>query len=476
MALPLSPRPLSCSGDLGSMDWKVPLRGLFLVSLGLLATVSTESRAQEPVAETPREAETPAAQGGDFGTGLLSGPRWSPEPLTGGWFGARPWLADHGITIGINVVDTLQGVVDGGRETKWQNGGSINLESQFSSDRAGLWPGGFLDFRLERQYGGFVNKEAGSFPAVNMIGLFPEPDDSSVVVSKLLATQFVTEWLGFFVGRLDTLDGDTNNLVSGRGRTGFLSPQLAFSPNSVLTTPYVMNGIGAIAFTPNPFLDRPAALSLVFADPQVDPSDTGLNDNFFDEQYYAAEWRFPTRFFGLPGSQNVSYNYNTKEFLKLDDLTSSFITGQRSADSGASVVAYNFHQYFYVEPGQDTASIGYDADQEKLQGVGLFGRVGYSDGDVNPFEWTFALGLAGRGMIPNRDDDTFGAAPYFGRISRDFSDISDRLNKNYWGFEAYYNVAATPWLHLTPDFQVTEPFVDDLDTAYTLGLRVKVDL
>lgn len=447
-----------------------------LAAVAALLLVPIEGYAQEPVEETPTEAETPAAQGGDFGSGLLSGPRWSPEPLTGDWFGARSWLADHGVTVGVNVVNTVQGVVGGGRNEEWDNGGSLYLESQFSSDRAGLWPGGFLDFRLERQYGAFVNKEAGSFPAVNMIGLFPETNDDSFVVSKLMATQFVTEWLGFFIGRFDTLDGDTNNLVSGRGRTGFLSPQLAFSPNSVLTTPYVLNGVGAIAFTPNPFLHRPATLNFVFADPQVDPSDTGFNSNFFDEQYYALEWRFPTQFFGLPGSQNVSYNYNTKEFLRLDDLTKSFITRQKSSSSGAGVFAYNFHQYVYVEPGQDLASVGYDADQEKLQGFGIFGRVGYSNADVNPFEWTFALGLAGRGIIPTRDDDTFGVAPYFGRISRDFSDVSDRLNKNYWGFEAYYNVAVTQWLHVTPDFQVTEPFIDNLDTAYTFGFRAKLDL
>jgi len=29
---------------------------------------------------------------------------------------------------------------------------------------------------------------------------------------------------------------------------------------------------------------------------------------------------------------------------------------------------------------------------------------------------------------------------------------------------------------LTPDFQVTEPFVDGLDTAYIFGIRAKLDL
>ena len=450
--------------------------GAVAMATALAFALPSQSAAQETAAEPPTKTQAPAAKVSDLGTGLLSGPRWSPEPLTGDWFGARSWLADHGLTFGINVVNTVQGVLEGGRDEDWENGGSVYLESQFSSDRAGLWPGGFLDFRLERQYGDFVNREAGTLPAVNMLAVFPEPDDGSFVVSKLMATQFVAPWLGLFIGRFDTLDGDTNNLASGRGRTGFLNPQLAFSPNSAITTPYVLNGIGALAFTPNPFSERPAALSLVFADPQVDPSDTGLNENFFEQQYYAAEWRFPTKFFGLPGSQNISYNYNTKEFLQLDNLTEQFINREKSSDSGAGVFAYNFHQYVYVEPGQDTAKVGYDADQERLQGVGVFGRVGYSNGDVNPFEWTFALGLAGRGVIPDRDDDTFGVAPYFGRISREVSDLSDRLNKNYWGFEVYYNIAVTPWLHVTPDFQITEPFIDDLDTAYVFAIRAKLDL
>ena len=108
--------------------------------------------------------------------------------------------------------------------------------------------------------------------------------------------------------------------------------------------------------------------------------------------------------------------------------------------------------------------------------MGVFGRAGYSDGDVNPLEWTFALGLAGRGIIPTRDDDTFGVAPYYGRISQNVSDLSDRLNENYWGFEAYYNMAVTPWLHITPDFQMTEPFLDGLDITYVVGLRGKLDL
>jgi porin len=418
-----------------------------------------------------QHAETPETS---LGTGLLTGPRWSAQPLTGDWFGVRSRLAESGLTFGINVVDTFQGVLDGGRDEDWDNGGSIYIESLFDTEKAGLWAGGFLEFRAEKQYGTFANNEAGAL--VNMVGLFPEPDKSSLVVSKLLATQFVSPRLAFLIGRTDTLDGDTNNLTSGRGRTGFLRPELSFSPNSILTTPYVINAVGALIVAPNPFMERPSTLSLVFADPGVQPTDSGLDSDFFEEQYYAAEWRVPTFFMDLPGSQNVSYNYNTKEFLRLDKLTESFITGTRSADSGAGVFAYNFHQYFYVKPGQDTANTGYDADKPRLQGVGVFGRVGYSDGDVNPLNWTFSLGLAGRGLLSGRPDDTFGVAGYYIKYSDSVADEADAISDNSVGMEAYYNIAVTPWLHVTPDFQVFDPFLADLDVTWVAGLRMKVDL
>ena len=113
---------------------------------------------------------------------------------------------------------------------------------------------------------------------------------------------------------------------------------------------------------------------------------------------------------------------------------------------------------------------------KRLQGVGVFGRVGYADGDVNPLEWTFALGLAGRGIIPERDNDTFGIGSYYGLVSDNISGLTERLSDDYWGFEAYYNIEFTPWLHVTPNFQVTDPFLDAVDKAYVLGFRAKLDL
>ena len=41
--------------------------------------------------------------------------------------------------------------------------------------------------------------------------------------------------------------------------------------------------------------------------------------------------------------------------------------------------------------------------------LGFFARFGIADKDTNPVEWSASGGLGGRGVIPYRDDDLFGA-------------------------------------------------------------------
>jgi hypothetical protein len=108
-------------------------------------------------------------------------------------------------------------VVDGGRDKDWDNGGSHYIESQFNTEKAGPWPGGFVDFRVEKRYGSFANDEAGTLPAVNMVGLSPEPEEDSPFISELMATKFVAPWLGFFFGRFDTPRA-CNPMVGGVGQ------------------------------------------------------------------------------------------------------------------------------------------------------------------------------------------------------------------------------------------------------------------
>lgn len=53
---------------------------------------------------------------------------------------------------------------------------------------------------------------------------------------------------------------------------------------------------------------------------------------------------------------------------------------------------------------------------------------------------------------------------------------SDTYTDDGQGFEIYYNIALTPWWHLTPDLPVLESAIKQFDTAIVLGLRTEIEL
>ena len=64
-----------------------------------------------------------------------------------------PELANKGITIDFDVLQTFQGVMSGGVDEEWKWGGSADLFVTFDFGKMGLWPGGFLKLFAETQFG-----------------------------------------------------------------------------------------------------------------------------------------------------------------------------------------------------------------------------------------------------------------------------------------------------------------------------------
>jgi porin len=93
-------------------------------------------------------------------------------------------------------------------------------------------------------------------------------------------------------------------------------------------------------------------------------------------------------------------------------------------------------------------------------------------------------------MIPGRPLDRFGLGYYYMDVRQPkFTGphATRELLRDESGFEAFYNIAITPWMQLTPDIQVIKPaqkdFVDtkglvpvrkNVDTATVLGFRLQM--
>ena len=83
--------------------------------------------------------------------------------------------------------------------------------------------------------------------------------------------------------------------------------------------------------------------------------------------------------------------------------------------------------------------------------------------------WSLSGGIGGKGIIPGRDNDTFGVGYYYISISSELPAIFNLDDEQ--GFELFYNVEVTPWFHVTPGLQVIDPGPKSSDTAVVLALR-----
>ena len=177
-----------------------------------------------------------------------------------------------------------------------------------------------------------------------------------------------------------------------------------------------------------------------------------------------------TNFLGLTGHQLIGGAYSNKTFTSLDQRI--FVENRTIEEQkGSWNVYYNFDQYLY-EPKKGSG-----------QGIGIFGRFGASDGNPNPMHFFFSFGVGGKGMIPGRPLDRFGIGYYYMDVRQPTftGPVATReLLRDEYGIEAFYNIAITPWLQLTPDIQVIRPAQketisgENVHTATVLGFRLQM--
>lgn len=449
-----------------------------VILLSVLVSFAMAQPASQPPAEKPAAAEKAPAAKADF----EGGDWWQWKKMTGNWGGARTALADVGITFDIDVTQILQGNAHGGADTK--NGirysGSGDLTLTIDTGKLGLWPGGIFLLNAEPKWGDGINSKVGALSPVNLDAIKPGTGEGCMfTLSEYIYEQVLFEGkLILIAGKLDGSRAFDRNVFANDERTQFTNAALRNNLVIPPFLPYTNMGVGAIV---NP-LDW---LSIVTAaaDSEGRAKTTGFETAFHGPTHTTVihEWDVKVKPFDLPGNQRVGFVWSSMERNHLQPISPFKETGpllmkvfgpqfmnalkpylpyNTSPDSTA--IYYNFDQYLYTEK------------EDPTQGVGLFGRFGWTKQDVMPLAHDYSIGVGGKGVIPHRDNDTFGVGYYF-------LDLSNDLPSNYHseqGIECYYNIEITPWLHLTPDIQIiTNPGgTDDNDVSFVYGLRLQTNL
>ncbi len=374
-----------------------------------------------------------------------SGDFFTRSTFTGDLNGDRTYLATKGITFDANLTQVEQGVVSGGKNGAWEYGGRGDLTGHLDTGKLGLWPGGFLTAELEGNWSESVNGKTGSISPVNTNQLFPVPPGSNVGLPNLSFAQFFSHYAGVTLGKVQTItNGDKNEFAHGKGDTQFFN--LAFNINPVaLFIPYSTLGAGVIALpTADP---NQAVVSFMVLSAEGKATTDGFDD--LNGAIFAGSGRARTGVFGLTGHQSVGAAYSNKSYTSLDQRLGFIIENQALAKHDDTWgVFYNFDQFLY-QPKE-----GVD------QGVGLFGRFGAAEGQPIPTKYFYSAGIGAKGLIPGRSLDQFGIGYYYSNNNNPTFQrprVTQSLLRDEWGFEAYYNVALTPWLLITPDIQVIGP-------------------
>jgi porin len=410
-----------------------------------------------------------------FADETYSGDFLTRSTLTGDWGGARNDLAKKGVTFDINVTQTEQGVAGNtGRNSSWEYGGRGDLTLKVDTGKLGLWPGGFLNAELEGNWGHGVNLSTGALMPVNTSQLYPGPGKDGVALPALNFTQFLCEYFGVLVGKVDILFADQNEFAHSqpyaKGNSQFMNLALNANPTLVMTAPYTPLAAAAIIL---PTKDPKAATIMLATLSSVGTAGTSgfntLNDNKLS---FWGEARVRTDFFGLTGHQLAGYIYSNKEFTSLDQRLGNVLSQQLAKIKSSWAVYYNFDQYIV------------ETEKGSGKGFGFFGRFGASDGDPNPMEYFVSVGMGGKGLVASRPNDQFGVGWYYMNISNPTltaGHFAHEFLRSESGVELYYNYAITPWAMLTPDAQFIRPALKrdpkdgkSIDSAAVVGLRLQI--
>jgi porin len=425
---------------------------LILLGLGFLAAAPAIA---QPYA-------VPPTWGGD----LESRPR-----LTGDWGGLRDEMGKKGVVLDVDVDVTPLDVLSGGRSTGGETWGNADYTLNVDTQKAGLWPGGFLMVQADTGFGTNLFSKSGALVPVNTATLFPAPNDHTTALLNATFMQFLSEKFGLVLGKFNTLIS-TKQEFYGDYYTQFLNAAFVF-PMTLAQVPLSAYGGGLIALpTEN------VVLSVVALDPNGTATSNSLNHVFDDGAMVVGSGQITIKPFGLVGHQNVGFSWSNKERLSLEqdpsNLARLLLQNRFPAlgDPGPileAVLARFFPGLLIpAEPANranSTWSVSYAADQyfwqpkgDPKHGLGAFISVGASDGNPNPIKWAFLAGIGGKGVVPSRLDDSFGVGVARTQFSSAFIPfLRQNLNlglEHEDALEAYYNLQLTGWMTVTADIQV----------------------
>jgi porin len=393
------------------------------------------------------------------------------------------------------------GVMTGGTGTGAEFWGNVNYTLNIDTDKLGLWPGGFFKFEGVSSFGTSLNDQVGAIVPSNVATLYPTFDQASSGLMQASYTQFLSTKFGVTMGKMNVFEFTPTEFY-GDYRTQFMNTGLNIN-SAFAMAPLSAYG-GGVLLLPT----KDITLMALALDAGGTPTKNDISKAFEDGVTVISAANIKIKPFGLVGHQGVSGLWSDKTRFSLDQdpdnlkralleerypilgnpgsmlerILSKFFpqllipVEPANKKNSTWTVAYSFDQYFW------------QPDDDPKRGIGLFFSFGASDGNPNPIQYSYLMGIGGKGVFSGRPHDSFG----IGWARTQFSDQFVPLLRQQLGLgldhedaiEMYYTAAITPWLNVSPNLQVINSGMNkiisngnelqNMNTAVEANLRMNI--
>lgn len=399
-----------------------------------------------------------------FGATLCNSTAWAGDDsslmtrrtLTGDWGGARSDLADDGVRLDLWTTGFWQGMFDGDGNKGGETGGRVDAMLNLDTGKMGLWKGGGLHTHFEYRSDSPTPFRGGALWPVNTAIVLPGGADYRIEATSLYLSQQFGETGRVMLGKINAVDLlAAHPFFGGWGTDRFMN--LAFvAPPSGVVPPVFMGGVVS-------FSEAPWSFTLMVFDPNDQTRNYSFNGLFADGVNVTLGVSRALTVAGRPSSIGVSATCSSAEGL--DYSTIGLPPGSETTTKRGS---YNIAIELTHQLVQSADAPG--------KGIGLYLKGAVADGNPNPVQSSIIGGIGGSAFFAGRAEDSFGV----GFFHYNFSDKLQDAVQPYvafhdeQGMELFYDVAATPWFHITADLQVIDPATGENANAVVGGLRTKL--
>ncbi len=384
----------------------------------------------------------------------------SRKYLSGNWNGVRDRLEEGGLLIRPRVTVFNHNFVSGEGDPKSVFNGKAQLEVKLKGRALGLskWT---LVTKAEHNFGEALHNSGRTLIPKNTAITFPGfREGERFDISSAYLAFAPKPGRQVLLGKINMVDLAAGTPFSGgAGLDAFWSVGLA-APVSGITPPYILGAVSTIS-------GKKLRWTFMAYDPVSAVRKTGLEAPFREGIVLSASPSANVNIGGLPGSHAVRVAFSTQSGKNLYNL------GDINPPVPVPLTDKDFRYYASYSFNQTLKQV------DATNGWGLFGQIAFSDGNPNPLDWSFFVGLGGSSFFPNRAQDRWGIGLYNYSLSPILAQKAQAVGitlRDEIGLETFYQYWPNSWFSIGGNVQVINPMIQNNKTAVFLGLRSSVKL